>query len=116
MPTASAAAAPRGLLQAPDHRALGGAVVGEPLGLVVGAGDARQADQAEERRQGNGAAHPAKSAEAACWALSISGPGFTKKNSMTMLVMAMMPFITQPVSLSRASTGSSKYITLMIRR
>src|SRR4249920_361856 len=116
MPAAPAPATASRLLKAPDQRALRRAVLGEPLGLVIGTADARQADQAEERRKIDGARHPGKSEAAAAAALSITGPGSAKKSRIARLLTAMMPFITHPVERSSDSTGSSKYMTLMMRR
>ena len=118
MPAAATPAASAGLLARPDHRALAArhpaasrlasSLVLPTLGRQI---------SAEARGQETAPFIPGKSAEAAAGGAidQRAGPQ-RRRTSMTTPLTAMMPFIAEPVSRSSASAGSSKYITLMMRR
>ena len=95
-----------------------GALVCEALGLFICAVDRFQFVKGEtfgktDRTQCH--SYIPNSDAAATAALSISGFGKKTKARMMIVATAMMTFISVPLR-SKPSTGSSKYMTLMIRR
>ncbi len=114
---ARAARGRRSARRAHDQRALGSAGGGAALGLVVGAVDPLEAQQAEERRQRCAVRHPAKSAAATLSAPSTTGPDRRRRTGLTTAVITSTACISRPIGRSNAAAfGSSKYMSLTMRR
>ena len=112
------------LPQRPDEGAMCGTLVtGKALGLFIGAPQAIERHEPVFRRKSRQrdrlrrlAAHPANSDAAAVAALFSSGAGKKKNSRVNRLVPAITSETSPLMVRSSASTGSSKYITLMMRR
>src|SRR5579885_1908436 len=116
-PAAAPAAAALALLARPDERSLRRAAARQLQRLLIGAVDALESVQREERRQLRPAgAHPPKSDAAAACAAEKSGPGRTKNSRIARADTVRMDGTSQPGEASKPSASSSKYITLTIRR
>src|SRR5690348_9919280 len=126
---------PLGLLQSPDERPLGRTRCGKRLRLVIGAakppmgteavevGKQKRAllERAQARRSGvafagRSAAHPVNSAAATASAPSAKTPGQAKKNTITSAQITRTAWTSRAIGRSKAAAGSSKYISLTIRR
>src|SRR5208282_2394079 len=104
------------LFQRRYERALGASGAGQALRLLAGAGNARELRQAEETGQLRLLAHPANSAAATASAPFTSGLGQMKKNMMTSAATRITVCTSPPKGRSKAPLGSSKYISLTMRR
>src|SRR5579883_2294060 len=116
-PCATMTPAPGALLERPDDGSVFAAGQRQRLGLVVGAADARPGEKPVTRGQGRRRGrHFTNNDRAAVCAASITGPGSTKKNSVTNAVTTSTPFNSPASGASNAAAGSSKYMTLTMRK
>src|SRR5262249_37046307 len=99
-----------------DQRALGGARTRQGLGLVVGAADRVKGVQPKGFGKRRRPAHLAKSEAAAASAPPTTGSGRRMKNSVSTAVTTSTHFSSGAIGRSNAAAGSSKYITLTMRR
>ena len=118
-PSPAAPAAPAGLLARPDERAFRRAGVGQALRFVVGAADAVERDQPIDRSGSDGRrTHPRNSeAAAAPAAARRAAPGSDEEqqDDQRRSRRRIDAAPSRPAGRS-ASAGSSKYITLTMRR
>src|SRR3546814_12274969 len=95
---------------------------GEALGLLAGAVELLQRHQAVGRRQARDAvasgvcSHPGNREAAAAAVPSSSGAMPTVSSTMTRLEPARMIAISRPLGRSKASIGSSQYLSFTMRR
>ena len=116
-PGAVATPAPGGLLHCPGHGSFGRTLTSEPCRLVIGAAERLVRNQpigCLEKRRRHG--HRANSDAAATSALPMTGPGSKKKNKVTNAVTTSTPFSSPAIGWSKAPVGSSKYMTLTMRK
>src|SRR5262249_28060233 len=115
-PAAPASAAAGQLLASPDERATVRAAGREALRFLVGAVDLVVGEETVEGGQPRRCHQLGNSEAAAAWAASSTGPANTRNSSTSRPEPAMMAFMDQPGERSKAAVGSSKYITLTMRR
>src|SRR5437763_16508359 len=114
----AAAPAPPGFLRiGPDQSALGRALARQPTGLVIRAADRLVAAQPKALgERGHAVWHRRNSDFAATSAPPKTGSGIRIKNIVSTAVTTSTHFSSGAIGRSKAPTGSSKYITLTMRR
>src|SRR5712691_391118 len=116
-PEPAAPSTPGGLFVSPYQRPIGGAGTGQRLRLVVGAADRGVMMEAKAFGQGRGrVAHRANNDAAAASAPPTIGSGNRMKNIVSTAVTTSTHLSSGAIGRSNDRSGSSKYITLTMRR
>ena len=115
-PAAAVPAPARRLLAGPDHRQVGCAFRRQCLGILAGAADAVLHDQTAARRHVRAFGHAPNNTAAAASVPFRTGARPMKKKTVIRPVTVTITEISRPSGRSKASAGSSKYISLTMRR
>src|SRR5262249_8893787 len=116
-PDVAAPAAPCGLLVGPDDRAGGTTRARQRLCLVVGTADAGEMmEPVAVRERRSAIAHRWNNEAAAASAPPTIGSGSRMNTIVRTAVTTSTHFNSAAIGLSNATSGSSKYITLTMRR